>query len=229
MKKHSTFQGVALFPGLACLLVALVLAACDTAAPKATPEAPALGEALSLFSPRAAKGQEKLPVCHLDDEGFLHRIAVAEPAFDTHLAHGDATIGGDVPGMAGYVFDDACAPVVATCPCFNAADLDAFTLDYDLTLFGEEVHGDVRSIYIAGAITQGSTIAEFAGVQEIAGTGFSCGLLDRNFEDESLSIFVQGPDISAFEAESCRGLLYDEAEDREIPCEGDTCGEPFTP
>jgi hypothetical protein len=117
---------------LCTLLLAFTLAACDTATPVTTPEAPSAEEISSLFPMHAAKGQEKLPVCHLDDEGILHRIEVAEPAYDTHIAHGDGAVEGAVPGMADYLFNDACEPVPASCPCFTAADLDGFTFSTPL-------------------------------------------------------------------------------------------------
>lgn len=214
--------------GLTCLLLALSLAACDSTAPDAAE--PHQAEAILGF---LAKGQAKTEVCHRTDdpENPYVLIEVADPALDAHIAHGDAGPGEAVPGMGGPVFDDACQLGAVTCPCFAAADLDAFTLEYDLTLFGEEVHGDWRSTLLLSAIQQGSTTGEFAGVTGIAGSGFSCGLIDRNFADESLTKIVQDPDISASEAEACRVLIYEEAADRGLTCQGSVefCGEPYTP
>ena len=39
-----------------------------------------------------AQGQEKVTICHIDDDpvpGAGHLISVAEPAVEAHLAHGD--------------------------------------------------------------------------------------------------------------------------------------------
>jgi hypothetical protein len=208
--------------GLTCLLLALSLAACDSTAPDAAE--PHQAEAILGF---LAKGQAKTEVCHRTDdpENPYVLIEVADPALDAHIAHGDAGPGEAVPGMGGPVFDDACQLGAVTCPCFAAADLDAFTLDFDITLFGDEVFGGERGTLLSGGVNQGSSFVEFAGVGDgETASGFACALYD-----ESLTKFVEDPDISASEAEACRGLIYDEAEERSIPCEGDLCGQPYTP
>ncbi len=66
-----------------------------------------------LMAPAVGAGQEKVEVCHLEGTGEFHLIAVADPSFDAHVAHGDGTPGGDVPGVPGYVFDEACETVEA--------------------------------------------------------------------------------------------------------------------
>lgn len=58
----------------------------------------------------AAAGQPKVPVCHRNDAGGFTRIEVAEPAYDSHIAHGDGGLHDSVPGQPGYVFDATCAP-----------------------------------------------------------------------------------------------------------------------
>jgi hypothetical protein len=67
------------------------------------------------FASRASArglGQEKKAICHKDEEVSDYvRINIAEPAWETHLAHGDFTVGEDVPEMIGYGFDDDCQPV----------------------------------------------------------------------------------------------------------------------
>lgn len=55
-------------------------------------------------------GQERVPVCHLNDVGGFQRIEVAEPAYASHLSHGDGGIHEPVPGQPGYVFDTNCEP-----------------------------------------------------------------------------------------------------------------------
>jgi hypothetical protein len=54
---------------------------------------------------------DKVDVCHLEGNGSYHLINVSENALPAHLAHGDALPGDPVPGMPGYVFDDACNAV----------------------------------------------------------------------------------------------------------------------
>lgn len=62
-------------------------------------------------------GQDKIPICHREGNGTYHRIDIAEPAYLTHIAHGDKDIGDLVPRMPGYVFDEDCIPVKVECPC----------------------------------------------------------------------------------------------------------------
>ena len=57
-----------------------------------------------------AEGQPKVDVCHLDDASSYHLITVAEPAYQAHFDHGDASPGDPAPGMDGYVFDADCTP-----------------------------------------------------------------------------------------------------------------------
>jgi hypothetical protein len=61
------------------------------------------------WAPSAASARaDKVGLCHLDDDGVFHLISVSERALPAHVGHGDARPGGAVPGMDGYVFDEAC-------------------------------------------------------------------------------------------------------------------------
>jgi hypothetical protein len=62
------------------------------------------------FGASRTSGQIKVKVCHRKADGSFKLINIGAPALDAHLAHGDAAPGDPVPGMAGYVFDDACVP-----------------------------------------------------------------------------------------------------------------------
>jgi len=53
--------------------------------------------------PALAGGPDKVEVCHLNDDGGLHVISIADPALDAHIAHGDQQIGIDV--------DENCQPL----------------------------------------------------------------------------------------------------------------------
>lgn len=53
----------------------------------------------------------KVDVCHLDDDGGYILINISENAFDSHVAHGDASPDDWVPGMEGYIFADDCSLV----------------------------------------------------------------------------------------------------------------------
>ena len=58
-------------------------------------------------------GQEKVPVCHLDEDGNYILINIADPAVEKHIEHGDEIAGGNV-------LDGNCEPVsVAQEGCFS--------------------------------------------------------------------------------------------------------------
>ena len=61
----------------------------------------------------SAEGQDKVEVCHVDGQGNYSQISIADPALDSHVAHGDARPGEAIPNMAGYNFAEDCSPVVA--------------------------------------------------------------------------------------------------------------------
>jgi hypothetical protein len=59
-------------------------------------------------------GQVKVEVCHRTAEGSYNLITIGEPAFDSHVAHGDASPGEPVPANGTFRFDGTCALVPAT-------------------------------------------------------------------------------------------------------------------
>jgi hypothetical protein len=61
----------------------------------------------------ATAGQDRVELCHLTGDGTYVPIEVADPAYETHMGHGDGQPGQAVPGMPGYVFDGDCVPAVA--------------------------------------------------------------------------------------------------------------------
>jgi hypothetical protein len=72
-----------------------------------------------LLSPGSVlAGQNKIDVCHSEGNGSYHMITIAEPAYPSHVNHGDAGVGEPVPGASGFVFDEDCNVVeVVSCPC----------------------------------------------------------------------------------------------------------------
>lgn len=60
-------------------------------------------------------GQEKVAVCHLDEEGNYIPINIADPALDAHLAHGDGVVGEDL--------DENCDPLWAYAGCLLFASI----------------------------------------------------------------------------------------------------------
>jgi hypothetical protein len=79
----------------------------------------AFGLSLYLLIPSVGlAGQDKVDVCHMEGNGTYHLITIAEPAYPSHVAHGDAGVGEPVPGSPGFIFDEDCNLVeVVTCPC----------------------------------------------------------------------------------------------------------------
>ena len=63
--------------------------------------------------------QNRVDVCHVNGKGEYQKITIADAAFETHIAHGDASIGDEVPDRPGYIFDEDCAPQA---PNFFLAD-----------------------------------------------------------------------------------------------------------
>ena len=85
--------------------------------------------------------QDRAGVCHVDDDGIYRLIVVAAPAYDKHIAHGDAAFGDAVPGMAGYVFDENCQPAPGNFPSRGCV-----ALNYNGEVIGYYNFGD--SYYI---------------------------------------------------------------------------------
>jgi hypothetical protein len=57
------------------------------------------------------KGMTKSEVCHYDaDTDTFHKITIADPALDAHIAHGDLMPGEALPGGSGFL-DDDCVPM----------------------------------------------------------------------------------------------------------------------
>ena len=110
------FRLPALLGGLAAGLAVLV--ACEAAGPAAPAD-----DVDRLSVAGASLATTKVDVCHRDLSGDYTLITIADAAYDTHVDHGDASPGDPVPGMSGYVFDAACQPILAVCPCFEESDL----------------------------------------------------------------------------------------------------------
>ena len=81
---------------------------------------------LTLFVANVTAQRERLALCHIDEDGVYHRVEVAEPAYDNHIAHGDAAIGDPVPNMDGFTFDENCQPE-ATFPSIDCVGFPVFS------------------------------------------------------------------------------------------------------
>ena len=74
--------------------------------------------------------QSRVDVCHVNGKGEYNKITIATAAFESHIDHGDGEIGGDVPGMEGYIFDGNCEPMELgffIIEDFESGNLDAYT------------------------------------------------------------------------------------------------------
>ena len=113
------------------VLLPLALAGCDAAGPDpalatadARPDAGFTTGRMSGDGPAVRGRQDKVAVCHSDDDGTFRLIEVGAPALPAHIRHGDGVPGGAVPGQEGFVFDSACAPVpVEFAACFTGNGL----------------------------------------------------------------------------------------------------------
>ena len=65
----------------------------------------------------------KVDICHQNADGQYVKISVAEAAYQTHVNHGDGSVGDPIPGLTGYEFDEDCLPQESQCPCFSATDV----------------------------------------------------------------------------------------------------------
>jgi hypothetical protein len=102
----------------------------------------ALVLSLGLMSPAlVSAGQDKVDVCHSEGNGSYHLITIAEPAYPTHVSHGDARVGEPVPGNEGYVLDENCNLVeveVDECPCdFSETVYLALAADENLECYDD--------------------------------------------------------------------------------------------
>jgi len=87
--------------------LAMVFTSCDSAVDSVSKQ----NEIQSQTITDASKTQNRVDVCHVNGNGEFNKITIAYAAFDTHISHGDGTIGGEVPGKPGYIFDEDCRPV----------------------------------------------------------------------------------------------------------------------
>jgi hypothetical protein len=100
-----------------------------------------------LLSPGSVlAGQNKIDVCHSEGNGSYHMITIAEPAYPSHVNHGDAGVGEPVPGASGFVFDEDCNVVeVVSCPCdFSPEVFMTLGIPDTITPTCEDVLGTTR-------------------------------------------------------------------------------------
>ena len=95
--------------------------------------------------------QEETNLCHeTGEESPRIEIAIAEPAWDSHVARGDGGVGDLVPDMPGFIFGEDCQPVPvpstllpSTSPSNSPSNLPTNLPTNSPTCFGnlQEGHG----------------------------------------------------------------------------------------
>lgn len=73
--------------------------------------------AIGFMMPMMAEGQQKMPLCHIDEFGDYHIVTIAEAAWQSHYDHGDKDIetfyidaDGDGFGSGAMTVEDCTAP-----------------------------------------------------------------------------------------------------------------------
>lgn len=128
-------------------LAALLVAGCDQAPEVAGPALLPTAEALMARMAR-------VDVCHQNVDGEYVKISVAEAAYETHVAHGDGSVGDPVPGRTGYEFDEDCQAAeiplpTPDCPCYSAAGVAETIMRFEggeVLLTNTESGGSYESI-----------------------------------------------------------------------------------
>jgi hypothetical protein len=145
-----------------------------------------------------SNAQIRVDVCHLNGTGEYNKITVADAAFETHLAHGDGEIGGDVPGLDGYIFDENCEPelievVVDVCPCFSQESIEEAIERSSFQGVYLDIWGDQIALY--------DTFFDwYAQVQYD-----TCTITDYKYPEYDIS----KSNITQGEAEACKAILLE--------------------
>lgn len=97
----------------------------------------AAGLMFVLSAPAVVAAPNKVDICHLNDAGEwqTNEVSANGNAVAAHLAHGDGLPGDEVPGMEGYMFDDACVPMALPVLTFVPIEWDLYLDD-----FGPGIH-----------------------------------------------------------------------------------------
>jgi hypothetical protein len=166
---------------------------------------------LGLLSPGTVlAGQEKIDVCHSEGNGTYHLITIAEPAYETHVAHGDAEIDESVPGNPGYIFAEDCTLMLA-CPCNNAEVsvlwtlIDQGDIPIGICYTGTGFEGLVDDVIV---FTEVNEVQEVIAISGFAEETFGvCAALDA---------FLY---LTVEQTASCKQELENAATDSNVPCE----------
>jgi len=156
-------------------------------------------------------GQTKVDVCHLEGNGEYHLINIAEPAYQTHVDHGDAKVGEPVPGKGWLVFAEDCSMELA-CPCSYDSGTPRFSS------FLESVTNEIHCIDINESGSVNILLAdpeegEFVAATDTGANGEgACG-----YYNWSESVIQELYPITVEEGIACLYLLSDVAEAAALP------------
>lgn len=168
--------------------------------------------AVALILPMAAlAGQDKIAVCHVEGNGTYHLIEIADPAYETHIGHGDADVGETVPGQPGFVFDAECNPVMVTCPCWTPEELAAVGVTYNphAVYYTKYLYSDGTLIYELdewynpyypsnGLEAHWLSVAVTFNADEM-----TCRYYDRDYSDGMWSGIIRRQVITPAQAQEC--------------------------
>jgi hypothetical protein len=118
--------------------------------------------------PSYSQAPGRVAVCHILDGGGYSRIMVADAAYASHVAHGDASPGAEVPGNPGHWFDDQCRAVLLPTTSVGS--------DGGTVLAGE---GAVEFVFPENALSDEVSIAVQAVSDPLDSPGMVAGLVFR--------------------------------------------------
>jgi len=196
-------------------VLALTVAACDSGMAPAPEIAPELA-ANDAFS----KQPPPIDLCHYDAVTATYfSITVRTPQAEAaHRIHGDGKVGDAVPGMGGFVFDENCQPVSvgASCPCYNAADLEAIEWQFWFRWTG--LSGGLGGETLTSTSEGKRAIACF----ERPAQGASCVSLSCSFGTGGNEEIME-TGLTQEEVQACEDLITAEAQTQQPPpfCNGD--------
>ena len=155
----------------------------------------------ALLVPVVSAGQAKLLVCHARGNGSFGPVVVAQPAYQSHLDHGDGEVGGPVPGSVGHVFDEECLPELAARPLLRVTSVDESGVEH-LVAQWEVTNGD-------GLPSTGDTIrtGEFPLFTDTSGARTYVPATVTEHPNVVVTFFQPGPGWIALDATTATGIF----------------------
>jgi len=109
-----------------CALWGLALVSCSGNETPTQPSSDSGGDVAATVTTTKSDNAAKSPVCHFQEDAGTWRLTLLpSKAASSHLAKHDDAVPGGTTAMTSTVLDEACQPVVASCPCFKTDSLVA--------------------------------------------------------------------------------------------------------